>query len=184
MNAMQMQWEFGDLSEGRLPGEPKAFIAARLTESPTGTIRLAESICERENMRMALRRVEKNGGAPGIDGMKVSELRGYLRRHWPKIKADLLAGRYLPMPVRQKEIKKPEGGVRLLGIPTVRGYCTWVQSGFAIGQSHPSVSPAPRPAFHDPETPASSRHRDVRGAQRERRRPLVAAGMDRSGGPF
>jgi RNA-directed DNA polymerase len=119
MNAVQAHMEFGELSRGRLPKNSKAFIATRLSESPTGTIRLMESICERENMRKALRRVEANKGAPGIDGMKVSELRGYLRRHWPKIKADLLAGRYLPMPVRQKEIEKPEGGVRLLGIPTV-----------------------------------------------------------------
>jgi RNA-directed DNA polymerase len=111
--------EFGGLAEGRLDRSPAEFIAARLSESPTGTIRLMESVCERENMRKALRRVEKNKGAPGIDGMKVSQLRGYLRRHWPTIKADLLAGRYLPKPVRRKEIEKPEGGVRLLGIPTV-----------------------------------------------------------------
>jgi RNA-directed DNA polymerase len=70
-------------------------------------------------MRRALRRVRKNKGAPGIDGMTVEELPGYLKRHWPKIKAQLLAGEYKPMPVRRKEIDKPDGGVRLLGIPTV-----------------------------------------------------------------
>jgi len=70
-------------------------------------------------MRRALRQVRKNDGAPGIDGMTVDELPRYLRRHWDVIKADLLAGRYKPMPVRQKEIPKPDGGVRLLGIPTV-----------------------------------------------------------------
>jgi len=98
---------------------PEAFIAKRLSESPTGEIRLMESILERENMRRALRQVRKNDGAPGIDGMTVDELPRYLRRHWDTIKADLLAGRYKPMPVRQKEIPKPDGGVRLLGIPTV-----------------------------------------------------------------
>ena len=98
---------------------PEAFIAKRLHESPTGKIRLMESILERENMRRALHRVRKNGGAPGIDGMSVDELPRYLERHWEMIKADLLAGRYKPMPVRQKEIRKPDGGVRLLGIPTV-----------------------------------------------------------------
>ena len=97
----------------------EAFIAKRLSESPTGEIRLMETIFERENMRRALRRVRKNKGAPGIDGMTVEELPGYLRRHWPKIKAELLAGRYKPLPVRRKEIEKPDGGVRLLGIPTV-----------------------------------------------------------------
>ena len=51
--------------------------------------------------------------------MTVDELPRYLRRHWETIKADLLAGRYKPLPVRQKEIPKPDGGVRLLGIPTV-----------------------------------------------------------------
>lgn len=98
---------------------PEAFIAKRLAESPTGEIRLMESILERENMQRALRQVRKNGGAPGIDGMTVEELPRYLRRHWDRIKADLLAGRYKPMPVRQKVIPKPDGGVRLLGIPTV-----------------------------------------------------------------
>ena len=78
-----------------------------------------ESVCERENMRKALRRVERNGGAPGVDGMKTTQLRGYLRRHWAKIKASLLNGTYQPLPVRRKEIKKPDGGVRMLGIPTV-----------------------------------------------------------------
>jgi len=116
---MQMQLDLGELPKGKLPREKYAFIATRLSESPTGTIRLMESVCERENMRKALRRVEKNKGAPGLDGMKTTELRGYLRRHWPKIEAALLAGRYLPKPVRQKEIEKPDGGVRLLGIPTV-----------------------------------------------------------------
>jgi len=70
-------------------------------------------------MRRALRQVRKNDGAPGIDGMTVDELPRYLRRHWDVIKVDPLAGRYKPMPVRQKEIPKPDGGVRLLGIPTV-----------------------------------------------------------------
>ncbi|MBT7702084.1 MAG: group II intron reverse transcriptase/maturase [Verrucomicrobia bacterium] len=98
---------------------PEAFVAKRLSESPTGEIRLMESILERENMRRALRQVRKNDGAPGIDGMTVDELPRYLRRHWDEIKAELLAGVYKPQPVRRKEIEKPDGGVRLLGIPTV-----------------------------------------------------------------
>jgi len=98
---------------------PEAYIAKCLSESSTGEIRLMESILERENMRRALHRVRENDGAPGIDGMTVDELPRYLRRHWDVIKADLLAGRYKPKPVRQKEIPKPDKGVRLLGIPTV-----------------------------------------------------------------
>jgi RNA-directed DNA polymerase len=50
--------------------------------------------------------------------MKGNQLPSYLRRHWPKIRADLLSGTYRPLAVRRKEIPKPSGGVRLLGIPT------------------------------------------------------------------
>jgi RNA-directed DNA polymerase len=95
------------------------FIALRLSESPTGQVRLMESICERNNMRGAIRRVIKNGGAPGVDGMTVRQIKRHLKRHWRKIEKALLDGTYRPMPVRQKEIDKPGGGVRLLGIPTV-----------------------------------------------------------------
>jgi RNA-directed DNA polymerase len=119
MNTMQLCLELGELSKGRLDKTPQEFIAKRLAESPTGTIRLMESICERENMQKALRRVEQNKGAPGVDGMVTSQLRGYLKRHLEKIKTALLDGTYKPFPVRRKEIKKPDGGIRLLGIPTV-----------------------------------------------------------------
>jgi RNA-directed DNA polymerase len=95
------------------------FIALRLSESPTGQIRLMESILERNNMNRAVKRVIKNKGAPGVDGMTVRKIKRYLKRHWTKIRKALLNGTYLPMPVRQKEIPKPGGGVRLLGIPTV-----------------------------------------------------------------
>jgi len=78
-----------------------------------------ESILERGNMQRALQRVRSNQGAPGVDGMTVDQLPGYLRRHWPKIKEDLLQGRYRPLPVRQKPIPKPESReFRMLGIPT------------------------------------------------------------------
>lgn len=95
------------------------FIALRLSESPTGQIRLMESILERNNMRKAIKRVIKNKGAPGVDGMTVRQIEKYLKRHWTKIQTALLYGTYIPMAVRQKEISKPEGGIRLLGIPTV-----------------------------------------------------------------
>jgi len=94
------------------------FIASRLSENPTGQIRLMESILERNNMRRAIRRVIKNGGAPGVDGMTVRKLKRHFKRHRAKIERALLDGTYMPMPVRQKEIPKPGGGVRLLGIPT------------------------------------------------------------------
>ena len=76
-------------------------------------------IWSRENLNAALKRVEQNKGAPGIDGMRVSELRPYLKDHWPDLRRQLEAETYHPRPVRRVEIPKPDGGVRLLGIPTV-----------------------------------------------------------------
>jgi len=119
MKAMQMQMELGKGATGLRDRGRDEFIAARLAESPTGEDRLMEAICERENRREALKRVEQNKGAPGVDGMKTGQLRGYLRRHWEKIKGDLLDGTHQPLPVRRKEIEKEGGGIRLLGIPTV-----------------------------------------------------------------
>ena len=70
-------------------------------------------------MFRALRRVRRNKGAPGVDGMTVEELPEHLRAHWHEIRAALLNGSYRPQPVLRKEIPKPGGGVRELGIPTV-----------------------------------------------------------------
>ena len=83
------------------------------------TTQLMEAVVERSNMTVALRRVENNAGSAGIDAMAVGELRGYLKEHWPKIKAKLLEGSYRPAAVRRVEIAKPSGGMRQLGIPTV-----------------------------------------------------------------
>ena len=94
------------------------FIASYLSESPTGQPRLMESILERSNVNRAIKRVVKNKGAPGVDGMTVRQVEKYFRRHCDKIEEQLMAGIYKPMPVRRKEIPK-QGGVRLLGIPTV-----------------------------------------------------------------
>lgn len=80
---------------------------------------LLERVLERGNLVRALRRVEQNRGAAGVDGMGVEELRPYLRAHWVAIRERLLEGTYEPSPVRRVEIPKPEGGKRLLGIPTV-----------------------------------------------------------------
>ena len=79
---------------------------------------LMEAMVEKENLHKALRRVRKNGGSPGVDGMTVEELPEHLKRAWPRIKTELLEDRYKPKPVRVVEIPKPSGGVRQLGIPT------------------------------------------------------------------
>jgi Retron-type reverse transcriptase len=78
-----------------------------------------EEVCERENLKAALRRVKANQGSPGVDGMTVIGIKDYLKQHWPAIREQLLSGTYEPKPVRRVEIPKPDGGVRKLGIPTV-----------------------------------------------------------------
>src|ERR1700733_5916943 len=89
------------------------------TERPARHEQLMEEVCERENCWQAYKRVKANKGSPGIDGMKVAELSGYLKQHWPSIREQLLRGTYQPQPVRRVEIPKPDGGGRKLGIPTV-----------------------------------------------------------------
>jgi RNA-directed DNA polymerase len=81
--------------------------------------KLLELVVEWSNVEAALRRVKRNKGSPGIDGMTVEELPAYLAAHWPRLREDLLAGRYQPQPVRRHAIPKKGGGVRELGIPTV-----------------------------------------------------------------
>jgi RNA-directed DNA polymerase len=78
-----------------------------------------EEVVSRDNAKAALKRVRKNKGSAGVDGMKVDELPAYLVANWEKLRERLLAGTYQPSPVREHEIPKKDGGVRKLGIPTV-----------------------------------------------------------------
>ncbi len=80
---------------------------------------LMEAVVERGNLMLAYERVLKNKGAAGVDGIGIAEFKEHLKRHWPTIKAKLLAGEYIPSPVRRVDIPKPQGGVRTLGIPTL-----------------------------------------------------------------
>src|SRR6266705_3509357 len=97
----------------------ESFPARHTPENPASTNQLMEEVCERENLKRALQRVKANKGSPGIDGMTVEELPGYLQQHWPAIREQLLSGTYAPQPVRRVEIAKPDGGgMRKLGIPT------------------------------------------------------------------
>ncbi|MCQ5366177.1 group II intron reverse transcriptase/maturase [Anoxybacillus salavatliensis] len=80
---------------------------------------LLNQILSRENMLLALKRVEQNKGSHGVDQMPVQNLRTHIVENWQSIKEAILKGTYEPMPVRRVEIPKPDGGVRLLGIPTV-----------------------------------------------------------------
>ena len=83
-------------------------------------MQLMQAAVSRENMTAALLRVEANNGCAGVDEMPAEALRAYLHEHWPRVKEELLAGRYVPSPVLGVQIPKPGGeGVRQLGIPTV-----------------------------------------------------------------
>jgi RNA-directed DNA polymerase len=99
--------------------EAESRLTTRAPERPAGTTRLMEEICDRENLKEALRRVKANKGSPGMDGITVNQLDDYLIQHWPAIREQLLSGTYKPKPVKRVEIPKPDGGVRKLGIPTV-----------------------------------------------------------------
>src|SRR5699024_8910072 len=83
------------------------------------TENLLEKIVEKRNFFEAYKKVVANKGSHGIDGMKVDELLPFLQEHYETLKVELLSGKYNPLPVKRVEIPKPNGGIRLLGIPTV-----------------------------------------------------------------
>jgi len=122
-NQLQMVLAFTGEGRSEAPkarrGGTESFTVKRRTESPAIEEQVMEEVCERENCLQALKRVKSNKGSPGIDGMRVEELSGHLREHWPAIRGQLLNGTYKPQPVKRVEIPKPDGGVRQLGIPTV-----------------------------------------------------------------
>lgn len=105
-------------ARSRVAKGTETFAAACEPESPESTERLMEEVCERENLKKALKRVQSNRGSPGVDGMTVDELPGYLREHWPALRDQLLSGAYVPQAVKRVEIPKPGGGVRRLGVPS------------------------------------------------------------------
>ena len=119
----QMELAFGDRGRSEASRAVVEGTEARMagceTESPVENGRTMEEVCERENLRRALKRVQSNKGAPGVDGMTVGEMPGFLREHWSEIRKRLLEGTYKPKPVKRVEIPKPGGGKRKLGIPTV-----------------------------------------------------------------
>jgi len=106
------------MNQGNASGQDETMVGETGEDAPVVRGNLMESVVEKGNLIAALRKVERNGGSPGIDGMTVEELRDYLRVHWPEIKGELLRGTYKPKPVKRVEIPKPGGGTRCLGIPT------------------------------------------------------------------
>ena len=87
----------------------------------------------------AYRQVRANKGAPGVDEQSLAEFEKDLKNNLYKIWNRLSAGTYFPPPVRAVEIAKPQGGVRILGVPTAAAQCRCVQSGFGFGRCDPSV---------------------------------------------
>jgi group II intron reverse transcriptase/maturase len=134
----------------------------RATHWPEAATGLMEKIVSRGNMMAAYTRVMRNKGAPGVDDMPVTALKGYLQEEWPRIREELLAGRYHPQPVRKVEIPKPGGGTRMLGIPTVLDRL--------IQQAvHQVLSPLFDPGFSESSygfRPGRSAHQAVKAAQR------------------
>jgi RNA-directed DNA polymerase len=120
---IQLRLDFSSALTGAARGaageETESSVATSGSESPARTDRLMEEVCERGNLKEALRQVKANKGSSGVDGMTVVALADYLRQQWPAIREQLFNGTYEPKPVRRVEIPKPEGGVRKLGIPTV-----------------------------------------------------------------
>jgi RNA-directed DNA polymerase len=120
---IQTELDFSSTSAGeaREAGseETESLSTTNDPESPASTNRLMEEVCERENLKEALRRVKANKGSAGVDGITVGGITDYLKQHWPAIREQLLNGTYEPKPVRRVEIPKPDVGVRKLGIPTV-----------------------------------------------------------------
>ena len=105
------------------PGGP---LSVRSSEIPAGTgdeIRedqgLWEEVFSSENLMLALKRVERNNGAAGVDGLGAKDLRTWVVEHWAATRMALDEGTYAPLPVRQVMIPKPDGGQRMLGVPSV-----------------------------------------------------------------
>ena len=112
-------WKAGG-GTAQSPGTARQARPARDGKAGEKAPDLFEQALRRENVLRAYERVVRNGGAPGVDGMTVDGLMPFCRKHWARIREELLGERYAPQPVRIVEIPKPDGkGVRKLGIPTV-----------------------------------------------------------------
>jgi retron-type reverse transcriptase len=84
-------------------------------------LRLFEERCRIEGLRAGFKRVRKNKGSPGIDGVTIAEFESRLDEELSRLQQELESWTYKPSPVRRVEIPKPGGkGLRLLGVPTVR----------------------------------------------------------------
>lgn len=108
----------GERNSSVAPSGPRQAIPAS-RGSPPARGSLFEQVVREDTLDRAWKRVRKNRGAPGVDGMTVDEFPEWYQKHGPAVVDQLLAGTYVPLPVRRVETPKPGGGVRLLGVPTV-----------------------------------------------------------------
>lgn len=152
-------------SAGEYPAETEVHVEAdAVARSWTNAEpnALMERVLERPNLMRAYQRVVSNKGAAGVDQMPVTALKGHLQQHWPRLRERILAGDYHPQPVRRVSIPKPQGGERMLGIPTV-------QDRLIQQALHQVLSPLLEPSFSDHSygfRPGRSAHQAVKAMQR------------------
>ena len=115
----QLELPWGNRGEAPKATRSVEALTAAYGDERSRTDRLMERAVEEGNVQAAVRRVKRNKGSPGIDGMNVKELPQYLGENWERLRQELLTGSYRPQPVKRVEIPKPNGGVRQLGIPVV-----------------------------------------------------------------
>ena len=150
------QLELPFMSRGEASSEGRS-VEASTAEQGSGHpgSNLMELALERPNLKAALKRVRKNKGGPGIDGMRTEDLLAYLWKNWDALRAQLLAGTYQPSAVKRQQIPKSDGGMRELGIPTVldrfiqQALLQVLQPGFDASFSKHSYGFRPKRSAHD-----------------------------------
>jgi RNA-directed DNA polymerase len=117
----QLELPLVQQGEAREHGRSGESMSAKHGKASSGnhSPNLLEWIVSDDNIMKAVKKVKKNKGKPGVDGMTVEELGPHLRKHWKEVRSALLSGTYRPSAIRKAEIKKSGGGTRTLGIPTV-----------------------------------------------------------------
>lgn len=117
--AVQLELALGDRGEASTAQRSVELSVAAHENESSGRDCLMELVVMDSNVETAIKRVKKNKGSPGIDGMDVKELGNAFAEQWGTLRQQLLSGTYQPKPVKRVEIPKPDGGIRQLGIPTV-----------------------------------------------------------------
>ena len=82
-------------------------------------MKLMEEILSEKNLKMAIKKVKQNKGAPGVDKMTVQEVERWFEQYREELISKIVNKQYRPMPVKRVYIPKPNGKQRPLGIPTV-----------------------------------------------------------------